>query len=318
MKRRNFLAGLTSLLVPPVVRAQSGDYPSRPLRIIVPFLAGSGSDSAARVFGELLTRSLGQPVTVENRPGANGVIGLQALKQAPADGYTLAIGSSSMTVNPFFMKSLPYTVDDFRPVTGLASAPAAFVVGAGSPYRTLGDFVAAARREKRDVKVGTYTNTYQLGIAWLAQLAGIEATTVLYKGAAPIVTDLIGGHLELAFVDASAMGALLSEGKLRMLATAGAARLPQRPDVPTVKESFPEFEFHTWISLIVRAETPDPIVAKLSALLDDAKQTPAAQEYYAKTGLTPSALSARTMLQYQSENYRQYQRIAERAGIRPE
>lgn len=316
MKRRVFAFSLMPLALG--VHAQHAEYPSRPLRIIVPFTAGSGADAAARVYGELLAKQLGQPVTVENRPGANGVIGLQVLKQAPPDGYTLAVGSSSMTVNPLYIKNLPYTPEDFRAVTGLGMAAAAYVVGASSPYRTLPDLINAAKREKRNIQAGTYTATYQLGTAWLSQLTGIDVTHVPYKGASQIVTDLIGGHLEVFFGDPSAMWPLLRDGKLRMLATAGATRLPDFPGVATVKEAFPEFELYAWISLIVRIDTPDAIVSRLSAALTQAKLSPQAQEYHAKSGLTMSQATAETMSKFADDGFKRYKQIAERAGIKPE
>jgi tripartite-type tricarboxylate transporter receptor subunit TctC len=158
----------------PLVRAQASNFPNKPIRIIVPFNAGSGSDSASRAYGEIMSRMLGQPVMVENRPGGSGVVAIQALKATPADGHTIFLGSTSpMCVMPVLSKSLPYDAfKDFRPVHGLSIGGACFIIKGDSPYKTLPEFLAAARRDKKIINVGNYSDGYMLVATWLGSVGG--------------------------------------------------------------------------------------------------------------------------------------------------
>lgn len=316
MKRISILLGLVALLLAPAVHAQ--DFPTKPMRIIVAFTPGSGSDTQSRLYGRLLEKELGQPVVVENRPGANGLIGLQALKAAPGDGYTMGMGGAFLVVNSVTVKDVPYKPSDFRPIAGIVRGPLGLIVGGQSKHKSLGDLLDEAKREKRSINIGTYTATYQMGGAWLSQVSGVPVTNVSYKGAAQIVTDLAGGHLEAAIVDFGSMKSLLREGKIRALAISADKRAAEFPDVPTIKERFPEYEMYVWTALVVRSDTPADVVAKLSSAMQRALATKESQDYIAKSGFSQNPTPPAQMVKYQEDEYLRYKRIADAAGMKPE
>jgi tripartite-type tricarboxylate transporter receptor subunit TctC len=316
-------AALAAPLILPMAarqaRAQSTAFPSRPLRIIVPFLAGSGSDSGARAYAEGIGRHLGQPVVVDNRPGASGAVAALAVKAAPADGHTLFIGSNSpMAVNFVLSKSLPYDpLKDFRAVHGMLAGPAAILVRPDSPIRSVADLVAVARREKRPVNIGNYSEGYMLIATWLGLVGGFEVNHVTYKGGAQMQTDLIGGQLEVGTNDLSGVAPLMREGRLRAIAITADKRDPKFPDVPTVKESFSEFETYTWAGFFVRSETPDDITAKLAEAIRVAMNSPEGKAYQAANTTTPLMLGSKEFGDYQRREIDRFRKVAEQAGLQP-
>lgn len=320
MKRRTFALGALPLaLSSSPLGAQQSDYPSRLVKVIVPFSPGSASDAGARVFSDLLSKKLNQTFIVENRPGANGVVGIQALKNAPADGYTIGFGSTGMYVNPLFIKNLAYSLNDFRVIAPYAIGVPGFVVGANSPYKTLEDVIAAAKKRGTNVLCGTYTTTYQLGMLWFAQLAGISVQPVLYKGGPEVVNDLMSNDLELALMAVSEIDSLVKEGKLRILATTGTSRQAAgMPDIPTVKEMYPEYEFWILSSFIARVETPDTIVSKLAQALTAVRSDPAAQAYYQRVRFMPPEGSNEDVLKRHEESLERLRQVAKKVGIEPQ
>ena len=215
------LLATSSLLAVPAAALAQG-FPSKPLKILVPFTAGSGADSSSRFYGEHLAKLLGQPVTVENKPGGSGVIAVQAVRQAPADGYTILMGSNSpAVVNAITVKNLPYDpFKDLRPLYGLAISPVAFAVRADSPLKTINDLVALAKKEGRPLQLGNYSAGYQLVAAWLGTASGLPVNHIPYKGGAQMLTDVIGGTLEVGVIDFTGTIELMKGGKLRVLLTA--------------------------------------------------------------------------------------------------
>jgi tripartite-type tricarboxylate transporter receptor subunit TctC len=297
------------------------DFPSRPLRIVVPFTPGSGSDNSARYYGEALARELGQPVVVENRPGANGVIGIQAVKSAPADGYTILLASNSpMSVNPIVTRNLPYDpVADLRPISGLSRNMNVFVVPLDSPLKTVRDLAPAARQQERPLNIGTYSAGYQLAAAWFGTLAGIRFTNIPYKGQAQIMADILGKQLDLALVDTGGALPLLKQGKLRALAVSGEKRHPELPDVPTVRESgYADYVQYSWVSFYVRAQTPDDIVAKLASTMQAILKTPESAAYMARAGSSLMPYDPEAMRSFQEAEIARFKRVAQATGIRPE
>ncbi len=318
-----FALALVALGAPaPAAHAQgAADYPSKPIRIIVPFLAGSGSDTGSRVYGEILSKMTGQPVIVENRPGGSGLVTIQAVKAAPADGHTIMLASNSpMTVNPVVMKQLPYDpFGDFRPVTGLGKSPVAFIVRGDSPHRTIGEYLEQARRSGRPLAAGNYSAGYQLINTWLSTAAGVPVTHVTYKGGAQMMTDVIGGQVDLACIDFGGAAPLVKEGRLRALAITGDRRRAEFPDVPTMKESgFPEFETYVWSSFYVRAETPDDVVAKLAALMRRVMVTEEAKVYQASLPTDVLWAGPDEMRAFQRAEFERFKRVAEAAGVQPQ
>ncbi|MGT2460285.1 tripartite tricarboxylate transporter substrate binding protein (plasmid) [Cupriavidus basilensis] len=298
---------------------QAVTFPAKPIRIVVPFTAGSGADADSRFYGELLAKKIGQPVIVENRPGASGIIAVRAVKAAPADGYTMLIATSSpMTVNAVTIKHLPYDpFVDFKPVVGVAVNPAAFVVKADSPYRSIRDLVAAAKREQRPISIGDYSAGYQLMATWLGTATGAQVNHISYKGGAQMVTDVIGGQLETAVTDPSSILPMHREGRVRIIATTGTKRMEALPEVPTLIESGVEgFETYIWSSFFVRSETPSEVTALLTERLSQVMRLPEAQAYRKARGQELLDLKGDGMRNFQLREYERFKRVADSVGLR--
>jgi tripartite-type tricarboxylate transporter receptor subunit TctC len=309
------------MIIAPLALGQSKDFPNRAVKVIVPFTPGSGSDTSARFFGEKMSAVLGQPVVVENRPGASGVIAVLAVKTAPADGHMILLGSISLlSVNPVTMKDLPYdSLKDLKPISGLTRGMAAIIVPQNSKLVTLADLVAASKDEKKPLSGGTYSAGYQLVLEWFANLAGVKFNHIPYKGGAPIYTDLMGNQLDVAIVDVGGAAPLIKSGKLRAIAMSGETRHPEFPDVPTVKESgYPDYVTYTWTSFCVRSETPDDITAKLADALQKALATNEAKEFARSMGGELMPYGPADMQKFQREELERFRRIAAIAGVKPQ
>lgn len=316
---RWILAATTLALSPLLAVAQS--FPTKPMKILVPFTAGSGADSSSRFYGEQLSKLLGQTVTVENRPGGSGVIAVQAVRQAPADGHTILMGSNSpAVVNAITIKNLPYDpFKDLRPLYGLAISPVAFAVRADSPYKTIGDVVAAAKKENRPLQLGNYSAGYQLVAAWLGTASGLPVTHIPYKGGAQMLTDVIGGALEVGVIDFTGTIELMKGGKLRVLAITAPQRDPGFPAIPTMKESgFADFETAVWSAFFMRAETPDDVVEKLAAAIQKIMTSDAGKAYHASLPSQPMMMGPKALGEFQLREYQRFKRVADTAGIHPE
>ncbi|HUQ73302.1 MAG TPA: tripartite tricarboxylate transporter substrate binding protein [Burkholderiales bacterium] len=308
-----------ALVLAPSAHGQS--YPNKPVRIIVPFGSGSGADTNTRFFGNMVSKALGQPLVVENRPGASGILAVMAVKGSPADGYTLLTGTNSpMTVNPVVMKDLPYDpIKEFRPVILFGLIPAAFIVHGSSPHRTVADLVAATKASKSALQIGTYSAGYELASAWFGMVTGVPITTVPYKGAAAVMTDVLGNQLPAGAIAADGVVTYAKDGRLRVLATTADVRQSALPNVPTMKESgFPDLVMYTWSGIFVRAETPDPIVTKLYESFGNAMASPEGRAFLASAPIvevnnTPKELQAFVVAEH--ERFRQ---IARAAGIKPQ
>ena len=304
-----------------IATAQGTIFPSRSLKIVVPTSPGSGSDTTARYFAEQLTTALGQPVVIDNKPGANGVIAAMTVKQAPADGYTIFLASNThMAVNPIFVKDLPYDpVKDFKPVTGIARGMMIFIASPNSKMNGVADLVGASKNAKQPLTVGTYTAGFHLSAEWFASTTGTKYVNVPYKGAPEVFIGLMGDQLDWGVSDLIAAMPQVKAGKLKALAVSGEKRHPDYPDIPTVKESgYPEYVNYTWTSLYMRSETPDAVAAKLVDVMQKILVTPGAREFIAKIGSDPMAFPPAEMRKFQSSETERFRRIADGAGIKPQ
>ena len=313
------LAGMAGAAVAGPAFAQGTAFPTRPIKIVVPFTPGSGSDNSARYFGDQLAAQLGQAVVVENKPGANGIIALQQVKNAPADGYMLLLASNSpMAVNPLTIKDLGYdSVKDYKPVSGLTRGMNVVVVSNDSPFASIEALLAASR--SKSLTVGTYSAGYQLAAAWLANVAGGDFTNVPYKGQAPIMTDVIGNQLDFALVDLGGAMPLIKGGKLRALAVSGEARNPDLPGVPTIREKgFNEYVQYSWVSFYVRSQTPDDVTAKLAEALQKTLATEDARAFVRKSGAELMPYPPEKMQRFHLEEIARFRKIAAIANIKPE
>lgn len=296
-------------------------FPTHSLRIVVPTSAGSGSDTTARFFGEQLSAALGQPVIIENRPGGNGFIAAMAVKSAPADGYSIFLGTNThMAVNPVALKDVPYDpVKDFKPITGLARGMMIFVTNGSSRFNSLGDLVQAARGSGRELNVGSYTAGFRLSAAWFASLTNSHHMYVNYKGAPEVFMGVIGDQLDWAVSDLIASLPQVKAGKLKALAVTGDVRHPDLPDVPTVKESgFPDYVNYTWTSMYVRADTPDAVTRKLGDSMQKILASQAARDFIRKIGSDPMALPPAEMRRFQLSETERFRRVAANAGLQPQ
>jgi tripartite-type tricarboxylate transporter receptor subunit TctC len=312
------LAFLGLIAAAPIAAAQ-GTFPSKPIRIMVPFGAGSGSDIAARFFGEQLAGVIGQPAVIDNRPGANAIIGAMAVKNAPADGYTLLLGSwTTISVNPIGVKDLPYDpVKDFKPVSGLTRSHIALAVPAHSKLQKLPDFVAAAKGGK-PLNVGTYSTGFHIVAEWIHGSLGAKATNVPYKASGQMYTDMMGSQIDGGVDGTTSLGPMVRSGKLRLLAVTGEQRHPEFPDVPTMRESGTEVVAYGWSSFFVRAETPDDVTQRLADAMVKVLNSTASRDYAKKNGSELMLLGPAAMRKFQLAEIERFRKVAQTAGIKPE
>jgi len=269
-----------------------GDYPNKPIKLIVPFPPAGGTDTLSRAIAQSITNDTKWTIVVENRPGAGGNIGLDAAAKSPPDGYTIAMGqTANLAVNPALYSSLPFDpLKDFAPIALLSSQPLIVVVSATSPYKSLKDLVDAAKKNPGKVNMASAGNGTigHIGGEIFQRRAGIKMTHVPYKGAGQAVTDLMGGSVDTIFGNTQSVGGLVAGGRLRPLAVTSPKRLAAFPDVPTVAESgYPGFEAATWSGLVAPAGTPKSIIDKLNAAANTALATTEMKTRLAEEGSTP-------------------------------
>ena len=301
--------------------AQVATFPSRPIKIVVPTSAGSGSDTTARYFGEQLGVALGQSVVIDNKPGANGIIAAMAVKQAPADGYTIFLGTNThMAVNPIVVKDLPYdAIKDFKPLTGLARGMMIFVASPNSKINNVAELVAAAKSSKQQLTVGTYTAGFHLSAEWFASVTNTKYVNVPYKGAPEVFLGVMGDQLDWAVSDLIAAIPQVKAGKLKALAVSGEKRHADYPEIPTIKESgYPDYVNYTWTSMYIRSETPEAVTARLVEAIQKILATPGAREFTAKIGSDPMPLNPADMRKFQISETERFRRISNAAGIKLE
>jgi len=245
-----------------------GDYPAKPLRFIVPYPAGGGTDTIARLIGTQLTQRWGQPVVVENKPGASGILGNDIVAKAPGDGYTVLMGITAVVQIPALYKKVPYKLADLAPVSQIAKSADLLMVPRSSGVTTLAQFVDKAKAAPGTMNYGTYGNatSSHMNGERFKQQAGIDLTHIPYQGSGPEMAALLGGQLTLAFVDATAAYPHIKSDKLNILAVTGSQRFPSLPNVPTMaKSGYPGLEANGWFGVFLPASTPKPIVDKLGA-----------------------------------------------------
>jgi len=285
-----------------------GDYPNKPIKLIVPFPPAGGTDTLSRAIAQSITHDTKWTIVVENRPGAGGNIGLDAAAKSPPDGYTIAMGqTANLAVNPALYSSLPFDpLKDFAPIALLSSQPLIVVVSATSPYKSLKDLVDAAKKNPGKVNMASAGNGTigHIGGEIFQRRAGIKMTHVPYKGAGQAVTDLMGGSVDTIFGNTQSVGGLVAGGRLRPLAVTSPKRLAAFPDVPTVAESgYPGFEAATWSGLVAPAGTPKSIIDKLNAAANRALASAEIKAKLGEDGSTPLGGTPQQFADYiKSEN----------------
>ncbi len=282
--------------------ASAQAYPSKPIRLLVPFAPGGSSSIVARLAAEEMSKGLGQPIVIENKAGGGGNVAMQEAAHAEPDGYTLIIGHiGSLAVNPYMYEKLPYDVDrDFTAVSLLAIVPAIFVVYHEVPAKDLREFVALAKKQPGELFYGSAGNgsAGHLAMEYLKQTAGIDLKHVPYKGTGPNVTDLIAGRTQAASAGTPPLMPHVKTGKLRIIAVGGSKRLHSVPEVPTVAEQgYPGFQTSQWYGLNAPAKTPEAVIRRLAAEAAKAAKSPLMLERLAlddaeAVGSTPAEYAA--------------------------
>jgi len=267
---RFIVAALAALAVTLAAPGIAQNYPSKPIRLIVPFPPGGGTDSVSRLVAQELQKSTGWTIVVENKAGAGGMIGLQEAARARPDGYDIVMAQvDNMVIAPAVQRTGTMDpVKDLTPVIQVASSPFLFMSSVDSKYKTLNDWVSEAKAKPNTVTYGTagYGTFTHLAVELLQKAGNFTAVQVPYKGAAPAITDLLGGHIPMAALSIASGMPHIQGGKVRGLAVTSAARSPALPDVPTVAESgFPGFEANGWLGILVPNGTPPDVIAKLNA-----------------------------------------------------
>ncbi len=281
--------GLVAVFVAP---ACAQTWPTRPIRLTVPFAAGGANDIVARLIQPDLERALGQPVIIENKPAATGTVGTDQVAKAAPDGYSLLMAFTTHTVNPAVNAKLPYDTErDLAPIVLIGKSPLLFIVNPKVPAKTLGEFVALAKQNPGKFNYGTPGAASQahLLVALWSKLAGIEMQHIPYRGGAPAVLGTVTGEVQLTLMSPIASLAQINAGTLRPLASGSAERDPHFPDLPSVSESgFPGFEAVAWVGLFTTAGVPAEIVTRLNAQVNRIIRQPGIAAKFDEQGMTPA------------------------------
>ena len=328
MNRRSVLRlgiGIAALATPAVVtrRASAQAYPSRRITIIVPFSPASAFDTIARVAGQKLTERWGQPVVVDNKPGAAGSLGTELAANSAPDGYTLVTCGAPQTVHPSLIKNLRYDpIASFAPIGVLATNTVVLVVNPGVfPVSSLAELIAAIK-----AKPGYYNYSspgvgtlQQLGMELFKQQLGLNVQHVPYRGQAQAITDFIGGQVHMTFTAVNTVLAHVRAGKLRIIASAGSKRSPIVTEIPTLTElGHPSLDFNLWFGFLAPANSPQPIVHMWEQELAAISKMPDAREALVRQGLTPTYMGAAATSALMKSEIERWRGVVEKAGIKPE
>ncbi len=302
-------------------QAASQSYPSKPLRIVVPFSPGGGNDAMARLVGARLTETLGQQVVIENRPGAAGAIASEAVAAAPADGYTIYLVSTNFTAAPSLVRKLPFDTErDFAPITRLGVVPAALITHASLPVRSAKELIALARARPGQVTFGSagVGSGSHLGGELFKMLAGIDMLHVPYKGSALVTTALLSGEVMVALSDPISSMPHVKAGRLKNLGVTTAERWPLLPDYPTLAESgLPGYNNVIWNGIVVRQGTPAAIIDRLHGEFIEAVKSPQVVSSLAAAGTRAMVSSPDEFGTFIRNEIAKWRKVTAAAGIRP-
>ena len=294
-------------------------YPSKPIRLIVPFPAGSATDTVARILVPPLSQGLGQPVVVENRPGADGAIaGMEVVRAAP-DGHTLLLGTTTIVAVPILRKDPPYTINDFTPISSVGQYTFLLLANAKVPAATMGELLAYARSNPDALNCATGNTGGIIYSAQFMSLGNIKMVQVPYKGEPPAITDLVAGRVQVMFATPTTALAFVKEGKLRALATTISRRTALLPDVPTKSEAgMPGFGISSWAAVVGPPKMPRDITERISREINAALRRPEVREQLERQafeygGSTPDELGT-----FIKDQFEIWTRVARQAGLKPE
>jgi tripartite-type tricarboxylate transporter receptor subunit TctC len=310
--------GLVTALAADATRAD--DYPSHPIRLIVPYAAGGGADSVARIIAKRVGETIGQPIVIENRGGAGSIIGTELVNKSDPDGYTLLLGQSGpISINPAVYKNLPYDpLKDFAPVTMTTSYPYIMVVSAALGVKTLQEFVALAKRKPGELNYGTtgVGAANHLVTELFDSKAGIKMTHIPYRGTALAVTDLLAGHVQMVFADPISALQHINAGTLLALAVTSKERSPVAPAVPTISESgYPGFDAIAWHGILAPARTPPAIINRLNAEIVAALKDPETKSLLEKQAMQTVGSSPEAFAGFIKQDITVWKDVAEQAKV---
>ena len=302
--------------------ANAQDYPTRPIRIIVPFAPGGSADVFGRVIAQRLQETLGQNVIVDNRPGAGSVIGTDAVAKSAPDGYTLLLMSNTHTVNESLIPNKPFQLmRDFVPIAPINYSDLVLVAKAGAPFNTLGELIKAAKAKPGGMSYassGPGTPYHMAGELFKA-MAGIAVVHIPYKGSAGARTDVLGGQLEMMFDAIPTMTEHIKSGKVKAIATTGKARSSALPDVPTMAEAgVPGYEATIWLGLMAPKGTPAAVVTRLNTELSKITSNPEVRRAWGAQGTTPMTMGIDEFTRYMNDDITKWARIVKISGAKPE
>jgi tripartite-type tricarboxylate transporter receptor subunit TctC len=320
MKRRSVLKAIALPFILPSTRSLAQSLVGRPLRIIVPLPAGTSNDTATRIIAGAASPILGQPIIVDNKAGANGVIGTMEVVKAKPDGLTLLGGSlSPLAINMAFVKNMPY--DPRRDLTAIAGATLTnhvMVVSPTSPIRSFADFIAYAKANPGKASIGHSTSLVQLQIATISKMAGVELLPVPYKGAPLSITDVMGGVLTATMGNPGPTIGFEKSGQLRVLGVTSLKRNPLTPDWPALSETLPGFDFPAWNAFAGPAGMPPDIVKRLSDAFAAALRQPDVQQKLAAEATLPLIMNAEETRAYIASEVEKFVRLGKESGIEAE
>lgn len=320
MQRRHLTTALLAgALAPLAARAQTAPWPAKPIRVIVPYPPGGFTDVTARLICQKLQERLGQPVMVDNKPGANSIVGVDMLAKAPADGYTFAVVIAAYAANTTLYPKLPYdSKKDLAPVSLIGVSPLVAAVNNNAPFKTARELVAYAKAHPGKISYGSSGNgsAVHLSTELLKALTGSYMVHIPYKGAAPALNDLMGGQIDLFLDAASGHIAPGKAGKIRLIGVASEQRLPALPEVPTfIEQGVPDFEVNSWNGILVPMKTPRPVVDRLHREIAAVLRDPDTRERFAALGIEPVGNTPEQFTEQIKVDLARWAKVVEQAKI---
>lgn len=291
--------------------ASFADYPDKPIRLIVPFAPGGGTDQISRALGVGLSQQLNQPVVIENKPGAGTVIGMDTVAKAPPDGYTIVMATFAHAVNPSLQQKLPYNNQAFAPIALIGRGPNVLIVRSSSPFKSVSDVMTAAKSSPGKLTYASQGNGTSAHLAgeMFNNLAKVDLTHIPYRGAGPAMTDVLGGQVDMIFGTAAAVSPLIASGKMRALGVTSAEVSPAFKDIPTIAQTVPGYAVESWYGLYAPASTPKSIIDKLNAAAKKAASHPDFVQKIEQEGLTVTASTPEELEKYVNNEQMRWRKI---------